>query len=210
MVLNFGGKELGFGYFLVVGDFLYEIREIVQRGLRECIFADGQLSGFGGSGETEIVGFDAPDLGAVAGVGVNGDEEIRIRAIGDSGAFFERNVGIVLAGENDFGTGDIFFDHLTQPKGDVEAEIFLEKAVGALGSGVKTAVAWIDNNAINLQTQFTSQGELSGDIFVGFRRNLGWLRFARVCVRVRKSDRSSSGLCAGDDGTIQSRKNGRS
>ena len=91
-VLNFCGEELGLSDLLVVGDFLYEIGKIVQRGLRECIFADGQLFGFVGSGETEIVGFDATDLRAVAGVGMNGDEEIRVGAIGDGGAFFERDV----------------------------------------------------------------------------------------------------------------------
>ena len=54
--------------------------------------------------EIGVIGFDAARGGQIAVVGVHGNEKIGLCLIGKNGAIVERNVGIVLARVNHFGT----------------------------------------------------------------------------------------------------------
>ena len=53
--------------------------------------------------EIQVVGFHAACLRVSAGVGVNGNEEVRLLLVGDGGASFQRDEGVILPAINHFG-----------------------------------------------------------------------------------------------------------
>jgi len=159
-ILNVGGKLAGFGEVLVASDFFDELGKIVKKGVADGVLPRSDLTSFGRSGKADVVSFDAADLAHVARIGVDGDEKVSLRVVGDGGALFERDVSVVGASVDDLRAGNVFPDHASEAESYVETKIFLHKAAGTDGAGVVSAVAGIDGDAVDLEAKFASEGEL--------------------------------------------------
>jgi len=159
-LLNIRREAAGFDHFVSARDFAKQIREFVERRFGGSIFARGKVTGFGGVGEAKVKGFRPADVMKVAGVGMHGDKQIRVRIVGDGGALFERDVAIVAARVHDFRAGKILLNKLAEAEADVEAEIFFEEAVVAGSAGIVTPVAWVDGDAADLEAELAGEGEL--------------------------------------------------
>jgi hypothetical protein len=92
---------------------------------------------------------------------VNGDEQVRVGAVGDRCTLFERKVSVVLTGVDHLCTCNIFFDQLAQTQRHIKAEVLLEQTVQPPRARVVPPVAGINRDAVNLQPQFPRQGKLA-------------------------------------------------
>jgi len=71
---------------------------------------------------------------------VYADEEVGLVAVGYAGAFSQRYVGVVGAGEDDFDVGIVVLYQLAELLGHGERDVLLPRAA-ALGSGLGAAMA---------------------------------------------------------------------
>ena len=133
---------------------MIEVGKIVEGRLRGGVFARGKFPGLLRGCQAQVVRFNAASFVEVAGICVNGDEEVRVGGIGDGGAIFQRNVPVVLARVDYFRTGNVFFNELTQPQRHIETEIFFKETVRSFCAGVVASMPGIDGDAADLQTQF--------------------------------------------------------
>ena len=176
-VLHVGGELARFVDLVLQCDLLHQVAELVDRLFADRIFAGGDFQGVGWRIEVEVVGLDAARRGILAGVGVDGDEQIGLMLIGDGGARLQRNEGVVVAGVDDVGA-QLALQQPAQAQRDVEHQIFFQQAVGADGSGVVAAVTGIDDDASDLQAESANQRALA----VGGGLSLANLRIARILL----------------------------
>jgi len=91
--LNVGSKFTRFADLLFERDLLHQVLQLMDRlfryGRRFSRAATSQR--VGPAGEIQVIGFHAARCGIVRRVGVNGDEEISLLFVGDSGARLQWN-----------------------------------------------------------------------------------------------------------------------
>ena len=102
-LLDVGGELAGLLDLVLEGDFFDEVGELVDGLAGDGVLAGGDLEGVGGLGEVEVVGFDSAGGFVWGGVGVDGEEEVGLGLVGDGGAGFEGDEGVVGAGVDDLG-----------------------------------------------------------------------------------------------------------
>ena len=100
---------------------------------------------------------------------MDGKEQVGLFFVGQRGAPFERDEGVVGPGIDDLGAHAIL-DQLSDALGDIQDEVFFEQAFGAVGALVVAAMTGIDHHAPNLEAQGADQRGLSGG---GMARCLG-------------------------------------
>src|SRR5512135_1737046 len=84
------------------------------------------------------------------------DEQVRLLLIGDGGARFKRDEGVVVARVDDVGT-EAVLKQLAEAKRDVENEIFFVQAVRADGTGVMPAMTGVNDDASDFEAQRADQ-----------------------------------------------------
>ncbi len=124
------------------------------------VFARGHFHGVAGTGEIQVIRFDAARPVILAGIGVHGNEQVGLRFIGDFRAALQRNESVVVAREDHFGAGQFLLNEFSEPQRDIEAQIFLHQSGRSDGPGIVPAVPGIDHDAANLQAQRARQGML--------------------------------------------------
>src|SRR5215471_15658323 len=150
--LNVGGEFAGFFDFFFQGNLLDQILKLVDGCFGDGILAGGNFESIGRGSEVQIIGLNAACVGIVAGVGMDRDEQVGALLIGDGGAGFERDEGIVLAGVDDFGA-EAGLEQFAETAADVENQVFLFYAVGADSAGIVAAVSGIDDNLADLEAE---------------------------------------------------------
>ena len=99
----------------------------------------------GRAGDTERVGLGAiGDFAAGQRVGVYGNEEVGLVAVGDVGAALQRNEDIFLARVHHFHVGAVVLHEFAESERDIQVDI-LFLAIFAAGAGVVSAVARVDD-----------------------------------------------------------------
>jgi len=121
------------------------------------VFAGGDFECIGGGSEVEVVDFDAARAGVGAGVCVDGDEEVGLGLVGDRGACLKRDEGVVAARVDDVGA-EALFEQAAETEGNVEDDVFFFDAAGAEGAGVMSAMAGVDDDAVDLEAEGTNHG----------------------------------------------------
>ena len=106
------------------------------------------------------------------GIGVNRQEQVGFGFVGDFGAPFERDEGVVRAGVNHL-AAHALLDQSAQPLGDVQNQILFAQAFRPNGSGIVPAMAGIENDAADLQAEHPDHGALAGCVPLGRKRGLG-------------------------------------
>src|ERR1700737_2845546 len=96
-----------------------------------------------------------------AGIRVNGDEQIRMGFVSDMRSFFKGNEGVIVTRIDDVGAGQALANNFSQAQGYVQAQILFHQASRANGSGVVSAVAGIDYDSSDFQSQCASKGRLA-------------------------------------------------
>src|SRR5712691_11390216 len=96
-----------------------------------------------------------------ARVGMDGDEQVSPGLIGDGCALLKRNERIALARVDNLGTQQPLLDALSQPHGNIQAEIFLYQSGRPYRAGISASVAGINHDPPNLQAQRAGQRVLA-------------------------------------------------
>ena len=94
----------------------------------------------------------------MAGISVDGKEQVGFGLVCDRGSRFERDEGIVFPCHDDLGS-EFCFDSLLQLVGDVEHQRLLREACRADRAGVFSSVTGIDDNTHHLQAEATKSNE---------------------------------------------------
>ena len=97
------------------------------------VLASGDAHGVGVAGEVEVIDFDAANFSFRRTVGVDADEEISLRFVGDGGAGFEWDEGVVGAGVDDL-RAEAVVEKFAEAESDVEDNIFFADAADAEGA----------------------------------------------------------------------------
>ena len=84
------------------------------------------------------------------------NEQVGLLLVGDRGASLQRNESVVLAGK-DHVSAEAGLQQLAQSPADVEHQIFFLQAIGTDGAGIVSAVAGIDHDPADLQSQGADQ-----------------------------------------------------
>ena len=165
--LHISGELARLFNFFLQRDFLHQILELVNGFLRNRIFPRRHFQRLRRGGEVQIVRFYATGVGVVARVGVNRNKQVGALLVGDGGAGFERNEGIVLARIDHFGAQPRF-QQFAQAAADFEHQILFAQAIGADGPGIVAAMTGIDHDLANLQPQRADQRSLAAGRGLGF------------------------------------------
>ena len=160
-LLHVGSELARFVDFVLEGNFLYQVRELMDGFVGDRIFPGGYFERIGRGGEVEVIGLHPASRGVRAGVGVNGKEEIGLRLVGDGCTGLQRYEGIVIAGIDDVGT-QALLEQLAKTQGDVEHHLLFFNATRSHGAGVVSAMAGIDDDAADLEAEGAHQGALAG------------------------------------------------
>ncbi len=110
--------------------------------------------------KVQVVGLDAARGLVLRAVGVDGEEEVGLRLVGDRGARLERDERVVGPRVDDLRAQPLV-QQFAQPQRDIEHHVLLLDPVHAQCSGVVTAVAGVDHDPPNLQSQRTHQAGLT-------------------------------------------------
>src|ERR1700730_3894798 len=107
---------------------------------------------------------------------MNGNKEISSFLVGDGGASFERNKGVILARVYHF-CAQPRLQYLAQAPADFEHQVLFFQAVRPNGSGIVASVARIDHDSTNLQSQRANERPLAASCglclsHVEFRRQI--------------------------------------
>ena len=84
----------------------------------------------------------------MTGVGVDGNEKIRLFLVRDRSTCLQRNESIVAPGEDDFGS-QAGFQQLAETLADIEHQILLQQTIRADGPSVMPPMAWINHDLAN-------------------------------------------------------------
>ncbi len=106
----------------------------------------------------------------MAGIRVDGNKQIGLRAVRDGGALLERHKSVVVARVDHVRAGQLLLDQRSQAQRHVEAQILLHQAVRTDGAGVVAAVAGVDHDAADFQSQSARQRALAVAGGFGLRR----------------------------------------
>ena len=197
-LLHIRGELAGLVNFVFQRDFFYQAGELVNGLVGDGVFAGGDFQRVRRSREVEVVGFYAAGGRVGAGVGVYGEEEVGLGLVGDGGAGFEGDEGVVVAGVDDVGS-EALLEQLAEAQGYVEDDLFFFNSSGTGGAGVVAAVAGVDDDASDFQAQGAHQGALAGSRGLGSARGRDVFGF---CIRVDGGDMRGMGcawLGASDD-----------
>ena len=107
--------------------------------VHRAVLAGRQAAGVAVVGDVEEVGLDAAPVAAGVGVGVEGDEEVAPRQVGDGGALLELEVAVVGPGERDL--EPVRAELLREPPRHGEGDVLLADPARADGAGVVPAVS---------------------------------------------------------------------
>ena len=132
----------------------------MNRFFRDRVLAGGNLERIGRRGEVQIVGLNPARTGVVTGVRMYGDKQICLALIGNGGARLQRDKRIVVAGVNHLCT-HLFLQKFSQAQCHVEHQIFFLQAIRTHGAGVMPAMAGVNHDSSDLQSQCPDQGALS-------------------------------------------------
>src|SRR3989449_9627836 len=102
---------------------------------------------------------------------MDGDEQVSPGLIGDGCALLERDERIALARVDALGAQEPLLDDLSQPQGNIQAEIFLHQSGGADRAGIPASVAGINHDSADLQAQRAGQRVLA--VMSGMRYRWG-------------------------------------
>ncbi len=183
-LLHVGGKFARFVDLVLEGNFLYQVRELVDGFVGDSIFTGSYFQRIGRGGEVEVIGLDSACRRVGTGVGVNGKEEIGLRLVGDGRSGLQRNEGVVIAGKDDVGA-QALLEQLAQAQRDIEHHLLFFNATRSHGAGVMSTMAGIDDDAADLETECAHQGALAG------RGRIGLVRGRRE--NCRRSPQGSGG-----------------
>ena len=81
--------------------------------------------------------------------------KIRLGIIGNRGAVFEGNEGVVFARVDHFSAGQLLLDQRTEAKRNIQAKILFEKAMRPDCSGVITAMPGVNHDAADFQAELS-------------------------------------------------------
>src|SRR6266576_905496 len=98
--LHVGGKLAGFFHFLLQRNLLHQVLQFMDRLIRGGILARGYVQSFWRGGEIQVIGFHPACIRVMAGVGMDGHEQIRLLLIGDCSPRLERDESVIAAGVN--------------------------------------------------------------------------------------------------------------
>ena len=87
---------------------------------------------------------------------MNGNKKIRFDAICDSGAFTQRNEGVVGTRVDHF-SAELLGNQPAKTKRNIQNKIFFQESVGADRSGILATVSGVNNNASEFQTEHAHQ-----------------------------------------------------
>src|SRR5277367_4048281 len=100
----------------------------MNRRSADGVFAGSNVERGGVGGEVEVVNLDAAGGGIRRAVGVDGEEEVGLRLVGDGGASFERDERVVRTGVNDLRAKPIM-QQFADPQRDIQHDVFFLNAV---------------------------------------------------------------------------------
>ncbi len=125
-------------------------------------------------GEVQVVGFYAARRGVGRAVRVHADEEVRLRLVRNGRARFQWNECIVRARVDDL-RAQVVMQELAQAERHVQHHVLLHNAARPQRARVMAAVARVDHDAADLQSQRAHQRPfaLGGGCGCPLRRNIG-------------------------------------
>ena len=88
------------------------------------------------------------------------NEQVGLLLVGDRSASLKRNESVILAGINHVGAQPCL-QEFAQAPAHVENQVFFFQAIGTDGAGIVSAVAGIDYDPADLQTQGADQRAIS-------------------------------------------------
>src|SRR5262249_51124640 len=103
------------------------------------------------------------------GVGVDRKEQVGALFIGERGTAFERDKRIVGAGVDDF-AAHALGDQGAEALGDVEHELLFHEPVASGGAVVVAAVAGVDHNAGDFESERADEGAVAARSLLGGQR----------------------------------------
>ena len=112
------------------------------------VLASSDAHGIWVAGEVEVIDFNAANFGFRRAVGVDADEEIGLRLVGDGGPGFERDEGVVGAGVDNF-CAETIVQKFAKAESDVEHDIFFADAADAEGAGIVATMTGVNDDAID-------------------------------------------------------------
>ena len=152
-----GGELAGLVNFVFEGDFLEKIAEFEDAAFGCSVFAGGGFESRFRGGEAEEKGLDAGDGLEGRTIGVDGEKQVGLAIVGHFGSLLERDETIVLAGENDFGT-EAVFEERAEAEADIEDHLFFREAGGAGCSVIVAAVAGVEDDTANFESEGAGEG----------------------------------------------------
>src|SRR5438445_9701513 len=141
--LHVGGKLAGFFHFLLQRNLLHQVLQFMDRLIRGGILARGYVQSFWRGGEIQVIGFHPACIRVMAGVGMDGHEQIRLLLIGDCSPRLERDESVIAAGVNHVGA-EASLQQLAQPPADFQHQTLFFEAMWAAGARIISAVSGID------------------------------------------------------------------
>src|SRR2546423_4872554 len=130
----------------------------------------------------------------MAGVGMDRDEQVGTLLVGDGGASFERDEGIVFTRENHLGA-EARLQKFAQAPPHFKNQIFFLQPVGTDGARVVTAVSWVNDYFSDLQAQGPDQGAVAACGGLGFTGGQISRFSTRSIARRRLAGRLAAGVC---------------
>ena len=160
-LLHIGRQLARFLDLLFQRDLLHQVLKLEDGLLRDRILAGRDFQRVRVGGEVQIVGLDAAGRRVGAGIGVDRNEQIGLVLVGDGGPGFQRDEGVIVAGEDDVGS-QASLQQAAQPQRDVQHQVLLHQAVGADGPSVVPAMPGVHHDAADLQTQGAGEAAFPG------------------------------------------------
>ena len=87
---------------------------------------------------------------------MNGEEQVGLLLVGQRGAAFQRDEGVVGARVDHFGAHAVLHQ-LAHAQRHIQHQVLFEQALGALGALIVAAMAGIDHHAVDLEAQRADQ-----------------------------------------------------
>src|SRR5579884_3744596 len=98
---------------------------------------------------------------------MDGDKKIGLRLIGNRGACFKRDEGVIVAGVNDI-CAEALPEQLAQAKRYIEHNVFLFDSTRAQRAGIMSSMSGVYNDAADFEAESTHHRTLSGSGRSGF------------------------------------------
>ncbi len=156
-ILNVFGKFFGLINLFRPRDFLHQILQVVHAILRRSVLPRRHFHRFRRPLQVQVVRLNAARRVVPARIRMNGNKQVGLGLVGNIRPLFQRNKRIVRTRVHHVRARQALLDDFPQPQRHIQAQVFLHQASWANRSGIVAAVACIDHDPSNLQSQRAGQ-----------------------------------------------------